>query len=324
MSTAAPLQWSLNNNGTPLYFDAWLRLGHQTGLTITQHPVETGAAISDHSYVNPRRFTFDIGMTDTINSNNVPGFPTRSISAYSLLLSLQESRQPLTLVSKYGTYRNILIETIDVSDTYVTKYALRATITLQQLILTNERNFKRSSNPQATDTTERGQLSGASQEGELDTSELGNSITGPIQQLEPAIIQSLPLPQVNSKTLLSYLARPGGTFRSIVTVPINNLPNQVFSMAFPNASNNVQLGFNLVWNRVASYWMMNIKNVDLNQSLISNLPLLSTNKYAQDLLAAYQYLNIGSAFVVPNASATTENPGLNDWERNFVMYWANE
>lgn len=324
MATVPPLQWSINQGNKPFYFDAWLRLGHQTSLTITQHPVETGAAISDHSYVNPRRFSFDVGMTDTIAANNVPGFPSRSISAYNLLLNMQESRQPLTLVTKYGTYNNILIESIDVSDNYVTKYAMRATITLQQLILTNEQNFKRSSNPQATDITARGQLIGALQEGELDTTDLGNDITGPISQPTPTPIPTLPLTQVNTKTVLNYLTKSASAFNSVINVPINNLPNQFFTMAFPNATQNQTLGFNIIWNRIAQYWQMNIANIDLNAPLITALPLLSTNTQAQDLLSAYQYLNIGSAFVVPTASATTENPGLNDWETNFVLYWANQ
>lgn len=152
---APPGAWNLNG----MVFDAWLRLNHNTGLTITQHPVETGAAISDHSFINPRRYSFDIGMTDTVESPNFPGFSTRSINAYNALVEMQQSRTLLTLSSKYGNYDNILIENIDTYDDFRTKNAMRATITLLQVIMADTRTARVSSNPQATDLTRRGQQS---------------------------------------------------------------------------------------------------------------------------------------------------------------------
>ena len=155
--TAAPSTWSLGG----LYFDAWLRLSHNSALTITQHPVETGAAISDHSYANPRRFSFEIGMTDVIASPTLEGGSnSRSINAYNALVKLQQERTPLTLVSKYGSFSNILIESIDVQDDYRTQTSMRATVTLQQIIMASGETFKFSANPQATDTTKSGDVQG--------------------------------------------------------------------------------------------------------------------------------------------------------------------
>lgn len=151
---APPGTWNING----MNFDAWLRLGHNSSLTITQHPVETGAAITDHSYVNPFRFNFEIGMTDVVASPQVPGLATRSVNAYQALVQMQIARQLLTLTSKYGNYQNILIESIDVSDNYQTKNAMKATITLLQVILVNNQITKVSANPQATDANNRGQV----------------------------------------------------------------------------------------------------------------------------------------------------------------------
>lgn len=150
----APLQWSLGG----MRFDAWLRLQHNTGLTITQHPVETGASITDHSYFNPRRFSFDIGMTDCIVAPQFPGDANRSVNAYNALVNLQGRRERLTLVSKYGIFPNILIESVDVSDDYSTKNVMKATISLLEIIVAKLQTIKVSADPQVTDQTNKGQV----------------------------------------------------------------------------------------------------------------------------------------------------------------------
>lgn len=157
-SQPIPPGWNLNG----LVFDAWLRLHHTNSLTYTQHPVESGANITDHSFVNPIRFSFDIGMTDCVKSlipGQFPATPTRAINAYNTLVQLQATRQFLTLDSKYGHYESILIESIDVSDDYQTSEALKATINLVQIIVADTQLIVLTLNPNATNTTPRGQVS---------------------------------------------------------------------------------------------------------------------------------------------------------------------
>lgn len=48
------------------FFDAILSLDHKSSLTITQHPIETGAAISDHAYSNQGQLTMQIAMSDAM------------------------------------------------------------------------------------------------------------------------------------------------------------------------------------------------------------------------------------------------------------------
>lgn len=155
--TAAPLTWSLGG----MRFDAWLLLNHNTSLTITQHPVETGAAITDHSYVNPRRYSFDIGMTDvalaTVGDATAEA-GSRSINAYNALVQMQQSRELLALVCKYGTFYNNLIVDISANDNFQTKYGSRFTVTVQEVILVKNQITKVSLRPQATDSTQRGQI----------------------------------------------------------------------------------------------------------------------------------------------------------------------
>lgn len=159
-----PNGWNING----MYFDAWLRQYHNSSMTITQHPVESGANISDHCFLNPLRFNFELGVSDsTVKSladlfnltNYLPGGPSRSINAYTKLVGLQGTRELLTLTSKYGSYNNVLIDSIDVSDDWTTKNAMKATVSMVQVILADTETFQVSANPQATDQTSRGNLS---------------------------------------------------------------------------------------------------------------------------------------------------------------------
>ncbi len=158
---AAPNEWSLGG----LRFDAWLRLNQNSSLTITEHPVETGAAISDHSFRNPRRWSFDIGITDVIPGSVAGGSQSKAVNAYNTLVNLQLSRQLLTLRGKYGTYGNVLISDIDISDDYTTKTTARPTVVLQEVILASQSPLVISSNPQATNQTDKGAVTPAQPRG---------------------------------------------------------------------------------------------------------------------------------------------------------------
>lgn len=154
--------WNLNG----YVFDAFLRMQHDSGLVITQHPVQTGAAITDHSYVNPKKFTFEVGVTDCARPIIVPNGkviranPTRYQAAYNVLVNMQENRNLLYLVSKYGFFENILIENISIPDDSTTQGAIKATVTLTEVILANARTITVSDLPETTDGTERGQVTG--------------------------------------------------------------------------------------------------------------------------------------------------------------------
>ena len=66
------------------FFDAFLKIDHNSRLKITDHPVEEGANIADHAYVEPQSLTMEVGMSDVCNSLIEGQFQqkyTRSVSA---------------------------------------------------------------------------------------------------------------------------------------------------------------------------------------------------------------------------------------------------
>lgn len=121
-----------------LYFDAVLKVDHTSKLTLTQHPVETGANITDHSYVNPNELSLEIGMSDAA----IGGSDGNSVSVYQALRKLQEDRKPLTVVTRLKTYRNMMIESIASPDDYTTMYGLRASVFLREIIVVSTQTVK--------------------------------------------------------------------------------------------------------------------------------------------------------------------------------------
>ena len=112
-------------------FDAVFNTDHSANATVTQHPVQSGASISDHAYMEPDEVSVEIGMTDA--AAGVSGGASRSVNAYSQLRAIMELREPFTLITRLKTYQNMLITSISAPDDYKTMYALRASIYFQQV-----------------------------------------------------------------------------------------------------------------------------------------------------------------------------------------------
>lgn len=123
------------------FFDAVFSVDTEHSLTVTQHPVQTGANISDHAFVNPIRMTMQIGVSDAmayrVGADYGGDGGTKSVQAYRLLCKLQELRIPMQVVTRLNTYQNMLIESIDVSDDVSTLCALKATVNLVQVLVVN-------------------------------------------------------------------------------------------------------------------------------------------------------------------------------------------
>ena len=145
------------------FFDAFLKVDNTSKLTITSHPVEEGANIADHAYLEPQTITMEIGMSDACVSYVAGQFQqkyTRSVSAYDTLLKLQAERKPLTVHTRLKTYKNMLIENITAPDDYTTLFGLRVTVTLTEIITAKTQTVtienKTSAEPQKTGTTKKG------------------------------------------------------------------------------------------------------------------------------------------------------------------------
>lgn len=122
---------------------------HSDDLEITQHPVEQGAAISDHAYKKPSSVTIRCGWSNS-GLQSLGSIITSAYSAvtgtgelklnyikgvYEKLLKLQESRIPFDILTGKRSYKNMLISSLSVTTDQTTENVLMVTVVCQQVIM---------------------------------------------------------------------------------------------------------------------------------------------------------------------------------------------
>lgn len=106
-----------------------------------------------------------------------------------------------------------------------------------------------------------------------------------------------------------------------VVVPITSGTNQTFTTTLPVDSGNITLTFAFTWNDQGSYWYMSITDSSGNL-LLDGVPVITGQYPATNLLRQYQYLGIGSAYVVPAAnSGLPDNAEYTDMGSDFLLVW---
>lgn len=120
------------------FFDAVMEEIHTSRLTITQHPVQSGASLTDHAFLEPRELTLEVRMSDVMGSlvtGQYASDASKSVSAYRKFCELQEARSPLVIQTRLKRYENMLLESITAPDTKETKYGLKCTLKFREVIL---------------------------------------------------------------------------------------------------------------------------------------------------------------------------------------------
>lgn len=122
---------------------------YEDTLEVTEHPVQAGAQITDHSFKRPMDVILRCGWSDSsinallggavANSQEWTGGQTAAsdyvAGIYSQLLALQESRQTLSLLTGLRLYTSMLIIGLHVRRDQRTKYALMVEAQFRQVIL---------------------------------------------------------------------------------------------------------------------------------------------------------------------------------------------
>lgn len=147
------------SQSTTYFFDAIMRVGHDQDAVVTEHPIQSGASISDHIYLVPARVELEIGMSDVLDSyvsGQYSDNSSKSVSAYQKLLYLQGLGVPLTVTTRLNTYNNMVIESIRADDSVETLYGLRARVRFKQIIVGTVSVTTQSARPNASDSTNPG------------------------------------------------------------------------------------------------------------------------------------------------------------------------
>jgi hypothetical protein len=191
-----------NNVVTSWYFDAVFSENHSTQSTITQHPVQTGASISDHAYMMPATVTLEIGMSDAMVSFAQGQWGSqqgRSINAYQQLMTWQQSRTVLELNTNLNIYENMLIEQVVAPRDNKTMTSLKATVTLKQIMVATTANITAVSSDDMTQTA-------------TPPSNQGNQPVTPVTVTAPTASTNIPTVKATQQT----------SFANILTKQLDN------------------------------------------------------------------------------------------------------
>lgn len=122
---------------------------HIDTMRVTEHPVEMGAAITDHAYVRPREVVIKCGWSNSTLDAFVAAIPSQKSrrmtasdyvsSVYDRLLAMQETRKLLTVTTSKRQYEDMLIVAMQVTTDASTSAALLVQATLRQVIIVKTR-----------------------------------------------------------------------------------------------------------------------------------------------------------------------------------------
>ncbi len=90
-------------------------------------------------------------------------------------------------------------------------------------------------------------------------------------------------------------------------VPLQSLPNQTFSVQLTVNGSALTLNLTCSYNAMAGWWKLSIADSNGNL-LVDGVPLITGYYPSANLLAQYQYLRIGSAYLLNTGNAPADYP----------------
>lgn len=105
-------------------------------------------------------------------------------------------------------------------------------------------------------------------------------------------------------------------------VPVSNAPNHTMTVNLSVNGAQLVLGLIFNYNEMVQYWVMSIADAN-NNILIADLPLLTGVWPAANLLSQYQYMNIGSAYILDNSNSDAlDYPNSQTLGTDFLLLWS--
>lgn len=107
---------------------------HNDEVTVTDHPVEQGAPITDHAYKNPAALTVVAGWSNSGRGGAVQGRAYVQ-DVYERLLKLQADREPFDVTTGKRKYSNMVIVSLSTTTEADTENVLIVSVGLREVII---------------------------------------------------------------------------------------------------------------------------------------------------------------------------------------------
>jgi hypothetical protein len=105
---------------------------HTDQTVITRHPVETGAAVSDHAYLQPSQVEMHCRFSNSTAQSE--GYVQ---IVYNQFLALRATLTPFNVSTGKRAYQNMLVSEITVTTDEFTEYVLDVVVRLEQVNITS-------------------------------------------------------------------------------------------------------------------------------------------------------------------------------------------
>jgi hypothetical protein len=103
-------------------------------------------------------------------------------------------------------------------------------------------------------------------------------------------------------------------------VPLGVSPNSTLRVALSINGGTLSLNLSLSFNEVAQQWIMAIAD-SLNNPIVSTVPLLPGYYPAGNILAPYEALQIGEAFMINQDGGLTQAPNSSNLGTSWLLLW---
>ena len=117
--------------------DGWPVAEHRLELGTTEHPVESGATLTDHAVKRRERLRLEGWVSDIMPAAGTEPSPDRSTDAWAAIVELFRNRTPVTVITPIRVYENMLTIRAVAPVDRRTGRALRFTIDLAEVIFTS-------------------------------------------------------------------------------------------------------------------------------------------------------------------------------------------
>jgi hypothetical protein len=138
------------------------------------------------------------------------------------------------------------------------------------------------------------------------------------------IIEDSPVQTFTTMVMLRVEAKEGQWIdgQTYQYIPLLPTPNQSFrTTVATSADRSISLNLFLCWNKETECWEMTISDPVSEEYYVDSIPLFVGEDSMFNLLRLYQYLNIGSCYMVDISGKGTGKPSVNNLGIDFLMVW---